>query len=94
MRRSLMIMSTAVMALSACKDDAPDFPALAVADDQCGASEFVDLLGQHKEVLDRVRFAVPMRLIGPGTMVTKDFRLDRLNILHDEAGIITRVYCG
>ncbi|MDX5366776.1 MAG: hypothetical protein LPK88_10075 [Alphaproteobacteria bacterium] len=35
-----------------------------------------------------------IRVIRPGTMVTKDFRIDRLNVDVDESGKITRIYCG
>ena len=35
-----------------------------------------------------------LRILEPGSMVTMDYRADRLNIDTDEAGIITKVYCG
>ena len=35
-----------------------------------------------------------IRVIRPGTMVTKDFRIDRLNVDIDESGNVTRIYCG
>lgn len=35
-----------------------------------------------------------IRVIHPGTMVTKDFRIDRLNVDVDESGNVTRIYCG
>lgn len=35
-----------------------------------------------------------IRVIRPGTMVTKDFRIDRLNVDVDESGNVTRIYCG
>lgn len=35
-----------------------------------------------------------IRVIHPNTMVTKDFRPDRLNVEVDEEGSVTRVYCG
>lgn len=35
-----------------------------------------------------------IRVIRPGTAVTKDFRIDRLNVDVDESGKITRIYCG
>ncbi len=35
-----------------------------------------------------------IRVIRPGTPVTKDFRIDRLNVDVDESGTVTRIYCG
>lgn len=35
-----------------------------------------------------------IRVIHPGTMVTKDYRIDRLNVDVDESGNVTRIYCG
>lgn len=35
-----------------------------------------------------------IRVIHPDTMVTKDFRPDRLNVDVNEEGNVTRVYCG
>lgn len=35
-----------------------------------------------------------IRVIRPGTAVTKDFRIDRLNVDVDESGNVTRIYCG
>jgi len=36
----------------------------------------------------------PVRVIGPNTPVTKDYRLNRLNIIHDAAGVIIDIRCG
>ena len=38
--------------------------------------------------------AATLRIIPPGTMVTMDYRGDRLNISYDEEKIITKVDCG
>ncbi|MBX3506821.1 MAG: hypothetical protein KF895_15175 [Parvibaculum sp.] len=35
-----------------------------------------------------------IRIIRPGTAVTKDFRPDRLNVDVNEEEIVTRIYCG
>jgi hypothetical protein len=35
-----------------------------------------------------------VRVIRPGTMVTRDYRTDRLNIMLDDKDIVTKVYCG
>jgi len=38
--------------------------------------------------------AASLRIIPPGTMVTMDYRGDRLNISYDEKKIIIKVECG
>lgn len=35
-----------------------------------------------------------LRIIRPGTMVTKDYRIDRLNVALDEQETVTKFYCG
>lgn len=35
-----------------------------------------------------------LRVIRPGDAVTRDYRLNRLNISLDEADIVTKFYCG
>jgi len=35
-----------------------------------------------------------VRVIRPGTAVTKDYRADRLNLHLDGSGIVTRISCG
>ena len=36
----------------------------------------------------------PKRILAPRSMATMDFRPDRLNVVHDDKRIITRVYYG
>jgi hypothetical protein len=38
--------------------------------------------------------AAALRIIAPGTIVTMDFRPDRLNIETDNQGRVTRLRCG
>lgn len=35
-----------------------------------------------------------IRVIRPGTMVTKDYRVDRLNVDLDEKDLVMKIYCG
>ncbi len=35
-----------------------------------------------------------VRIIRPGTMVTKDYRIDRLNVAVEEDDTVTKFYCG
>lgn len=36
----------------------------------------------------------PYRIVKPGTPMTMDYREDRINVEHDDADIVTRVWCG
>lgn len=89
---------TSVLLLAACVPETdprflgPPIPAPGV--DACGAAELQDMVGQPRRVLDTIRFAVPVRIIEPGQAVTADFSPNRLNILLDDAGIITEIRCG
>lgn len=35
-----------------------------------------------------------IRVIRPGTMVTRDYRIDRLNVDLDAKDVVTKIYCG
>jgi hypothetical protein len=75
--------------LIACGPDAPKDPA-----DSCGASALQSLVGQPKSRLETMRLAQPIRVIGPGMAITKDYRLERLNIDYNEKEMISRLWCG
>jgi hypothetical protein len=65
----------------------------------CKADSLGDLVGKRAsdargDVLLTRSGARTLRWIAPDTMVTKDFRTDRLNIHTDDKGRILRVNCG
>lgn len=60
----------------------------------CGAPALQGLIGQSETVLQAMTFAVPVRIIHPGTAVTMDYREDRLNIEIDAEGKISHIRCG
>lgn len=60
----------------------------------CGAPALQGLIGQSETVLQAMTFAVPVRIIHPGTAVTMDYREDRLNIEIDAGGKISHIRCG
>lgn len=67
--------------------------------DSCGLGSISDLVG--KAMIDTMADdarkrsgARAVRVIRPGTMVTMDFRPDRLNIDVDDKGIVTNLRCG
>ncbi|HYW14749.1 MAG TPA: I78 family peptidase inhibitor [Allosphingosinicella sp.] len=66
---------------------------------KCDAAGAQKLIGQAKsakvgnEAL-RLSGAKALRWIAPGTMVTMDYREDRLNLRTDPAGKVVKVDCG
>jgi len=88
MKAQIAAVLCLVLSTAACVADDASPP------DACGASALQDLVGQPGSVLETMRFSQDLRVIPPGTAVTMDYREDRLNIDLDEAGQITRVWCG
>jgi predicted small lipoprotein YifL len=62
--------------------------------DACGAAELQDMVGQSRDVLATMKFAVPVRVIEPGMAVTMDFQANRLNFAIGEDGTITSITCS
>lgn len=69
---------------------APTTAEEATARDTCGAAAHRDRIGTPVSGM-----TVPpgARVIAPGTAVTDDFRIERLNIITDAAGLITALQC-
>jgi len=60
----------------------------------CTAADLQDLVGQSETVLATMKFAVPLRVIHPGDMVTMDFQPNRLNFHIDDSGKIEKIECN
>lgn len=100
-RASLLALS---LVMAACAPPASEPPAVppaaeapgpqtrdeATAQDTCGAGAYRDRVGTNVSEMDVQPGA---RVVGPDTMVTEDFRPDRLNILVDAQGVITGFGC-
>lgn len=82
-----------LLLLAACQSEPPVASAPGETG-TCGAAAHQGLIGREGTVLDTMRFAEAPRIIRPGTMMTMDYRAERLNIGINEAGKIERVYCG
>lgn len=54
----------------------------------------INLVGQPHTELSKMKFAVPIRVIFPGTPVTGDNIANRLNFKVDKKGIIREITCG
>ena len=74
--------------------EAPEGPPAA-----CDATEAQQFIGRKASssighsVLDMTG-ARRLRWGAPDTVFTMDYREDRVNVIYDEQGIITRIYCG
>jgi hypothetical protein len=86
-----------ILALAGCQPaQDPRFlgpPEQAPGVDACGAAELADMVGDPKSILDTMKFAVPVRVIEPGTAVTADFSPQRLNFEIAEDGTIAKIAC-
>jgi Peptidase inhibitor I78 family len=60
----------------------------------CGADGMQGLVGQNRDVLAAMSLPVGTRVIEPRMAITEDYRPERLNLVVDENGQITRVWCG
>jgi hypothetical protein len=69
-------------------------PAGAQDTDTCGAAGFQGLVGQTEEIAGLLELDRPLRIIPPDSMVTMDFRPDRINFEIDAEGRIAVVRCG
>ncbi|MHA6344945.1 I78 family peptidase inhibitor [Roseivivax sp. CAU 1761] len=63
------------------------------AEDTCGAAGYRSLIGKNIAAVTLPADA-PIRILGPDSMATMDFRPDRLNIETDRGGYILRLRCG
>lgn len=52
------------------------------------------LKGQHIDSVDKKDLPSAVRIIRPGSLVTKDFQTDRMNIHLDSSGIVSHVQFG
>ena len=64
----------------------------ATAQDTCGASAYRSFIGTNLAAVSLPADA-NIRVVQPDTMVTEDFRPDRVNIITDAQGQITSVEC-
>lgn len=60
----------------------------------CGASDLGYMIGLRAAEIDFSGQSAPVRIIGPDTAVTMDHRPERLNVMTDKNGIITKLTCG
>ena len=51
-------------------------------------------IGRRPEDVDISRYAFPVRVIAPGSLITMDYLPTRLNIETNAAGLIVAIRCG
>lgn len=61
---------------------------------KCGADRFQHLVGQPREAIDVSGLPELHRIVCHGCMVTKDYRVNRLNIWLDAQDRVEKVDCG
>lgn len=87
----------ALLALAACNSTQSPGPAARApgggGEGVCAASQLSGFIGQPANAVD-LSGNDPMRILPPGSVVTMDYNPARLNVELDEAGLITRFYCG
>ena len=92
--RRLVFLGIGALALAACQPDGetpPDMPDMTAS---CGAEGLQHLMGEPQSALEGEDITAPTRILPPGSVMTMDHRPDRLNVELDEAGRITRIWCG
>ncbi|MFZ4833519.1 I78 family peptidase inhibitor [Rouxiella sp. Mn2063] len=95
-KKIILLTSLAFLSLAGCQNHADSVKNIdnSQPPDMCQAASFHYLVGKPASILDGMRFAKPMRHIVPNTGVTMDFNAERLNIVSDQQGVISQVYCG
>lgn len=80
----------AMIGLGGCQPVAPPVIAPVPA---CDGAAYAPLVGSNAAAVDVVP-GLDLRIVGPRTLVTLDYKPDRVNFRVNGAGIITSVDCG
>ncbi len=89
------ILLTLVSSLAACGGAQITGGESAEFSDVCNARAQQRLVGDQVRDMAALAVAAPkVRFIDPGESVTQDNQPERLNIVRDGDGVVTRVYCG
>src|SRR5690554_557697 len=85
-------MTLSALALSGCQSSSESKTSASA--DPCGASQYKSLVGTNAKDLNMTQFPAGTRLLYPTTPMTRDYRMDRLNIHADKQGNIIRMDCN
>lgn len=83
-----------LLILAACAAPKVEDPLPVGLDDTCRAAAQSSLIGQDVTSLERVLLLGQVRVIRPGTVVTQDYRPERINFVIDSDDVITQITCG
>ncbi|HEX8625497.1 MAG TPA: I78 family peptidase inhibitor [Allosphingosinicella sp.] len=91
----MRILAAAALLASGCATA----PAAEAGAGKCDSAKAQRLIGRSKSAKTgaealRLSGATALRWIAPGTMVTMDYREDRVNLRVDPAGKVVKVDCG
>ena len=77
---------------SAPAEQPPGTAAEATVEDTCNAARYNDLIGSNISEVT-IDEGPDTRIVAPDSMITQDFRTDRVNIIVDEEGQVTSLEC-
>lgn len=60
----------------------------------CNEDTFAPLVGRSLDVLQTIEIPEKTRVIAPGAIITMEYLPQRLNVEHNDSGIITKAWCG
>lgn len=94
--RAMMLTVAMIAVLAGCREEAAPDPVADSGGDapRCGAEALQDLVGLPFDAGLLPGGNGPVRVIRPGMAVTRDYRLDRLNVHLDDSDVVTAIDCG
>lgn len=94
----MMKQLPAVLLLAACSTNPIDLPIANPtpigANDTCSAGQYARLIGADVTALERVLILGQVRVVRRDTMVTMDFRPERINFMIKTDETIAQITCG
>lgn len=91
-----LILALALTLSAAASHAGEATPPVNTGPDACNATQYQDLVGQDEAAVAEAGITpgVKTRVYGPGTMLTRDYFADRINVELDGNGTVVRIYCG
>lgn len=87
----LSLIACAGLGLAACVQDTAEAP---VGPTECGAAQYADRVGTPLSTFDLSKISAPVRVLAPNSIMTMDHRPDRMNVYHNDKGVIEKITCG
>jgi len=72
----------------------PRAPSPDQAEGRCGAVGYQHLVGSPASTIDQTSLPAGTRVLYPDSIMTRDYRLDRMNVYINATGTVDRVDCG